>query len=554
MEDKFLNDDTTMHDLLQGMPEKVNTGTIVQARVLEKSADGVIVDVGVKMDALIPKNEFPEFEKSLPFNVGDTIPVLVQTISQREGETRASWKAAHERAAWEKLAASRQGELPVEAIVRKKVKGGYIADIGVDAFLPGSQLDVRPVHDPQSWINKTITVLITEMDRAKSNVVVSRRKWVEKENARQKEITLASLKEGEVREGIVSSITKFGAFIDIGGIEGLLHVSDISWHRTEKIEKHLKTGQTVKVKVLKFDTAAQRISLGMKQLTPHPWEGIQSRYTAGNTVTGTVTSLTSFGAFLQLEPGVEGLIHNSEFSWKDRNAKPEQFVKKNETVTAMIILVDAAKEKISLSLKRMSQSPWELIKTNYPAGTHVECPVTHLTPFGAFLMLPEGIEGLVHISDFSWTKRINHPDEMVAVGQKVEAVVLDVMPESEKIVLSLKHLTKDPLLSMKKGDVVTGKVTEASDKSAAVELSSGIRAHVRGSELAEDGEKNKIIPTAGQEITAKVIEVKVRERGVELSIRRYEKDQERQMLARYDGKKQDPLTLGDILVDPSEES
>ena len=544
----------SMSDLLAGLPEKVNSGTVVSARVLGKNADGVLVDIGLKMEGLIPKAEFPDFEKGLPFKEGESIQVLIRQIEGHDNYHRVSWRSAREMSAWDKLFAAFKGEHPIEATIVKKVKGGYVADIGVDAFLPGSQLDLRPSHDVEAWIQKKVQVLITEMDRSKSNVVVSRRKLLEKERSHKREVTVASLAEGQIIKGTVASITSFGAFVDIGGVEGLLHVSDMSWQRTDKPSACVKVGQTIEVKVLKYDAATHRISLGLKQLKPHPWQGVPARYPLGSLVKGRVTTLTNFGAFVELEPGVEGLLHISELSWKDRNAKPQDMLKNGQEVEVKVILVDPAKEKLSLSLKRVGVGPWELAKANHPVGSRLKAPVTHLTPFGAFVMLPEGIEGLVHISDMSWTKKTQHPSDFVAVGQEIEVVVMDVKVESEKIVLSLKHTIPDPLSSVRVGQAVTGRVVRTGESGLTLELTNGIEGHIRQSELSEDGLGRVMIPAAGEEVSAKIVRIDARERRVELSVRRQDRDEERQMLKRYAGQNQQPLTLGDVLVEAESET
>ncbi len=553
-DDKLLIDDISMSDLLAGLPEKVSSGTVVQARVLGKNADGVLVDIGLKMEGLIPKAEFPDFEHTLPFKEGESIPVLVRQVVGQDHYHRVSWKSAREMSAWDKLYAAFQGGTPIDATIAKKVKGGYVVDIGVDAFLPGSQLDLRPSHNVDAWLQKKVSVVITEMDRSKSNVVVSRRKLLERERTRHREVTLVSLAEGQVVSGHVTSITNFGAFVDIGGVEGLLHVSDMSWQRAEKPGACVKVGQPLQVKVLKYDQATHRISLGLKQLQPHPWEGVPARYPVGTVVKGRVTTMTNFGAFVELEPGVEGLIHVSELSWKERATKPQDVLKAGEEVTVKVILVDPAREKVSLSLKRMGASPWELARTNHPAGSRLKGPVTHLTPFGAFVMLAEGIEGLVHISDLSWVKKIQHPSEMVVVGQEIEVVVMDVKVDVEKIVLSLKNTHPDPLSTLGVGQPVTGRVVRSGESGLTLELTSGVEAHIRQSELSEDALGRVQIPAVGDEVTAKITRIDARERRVDLSVRKQDRDEERQMLKRYAGQNQQPLTLGDVLVEAEPET
>jgi small subunit ribosomal protein S1 len=551
VEDKLLIDDMSMSDLLGAIPEKVKAGNTVQARVLGKSPDGVLVDIGLKMEGLIPRSEFPDFDNHLPFKEGETVTVTVRKIEGPDAHTKVSWRAAREVAAWDSLTGPFQAATPIEGVVQRKVKGGYVVDIGVDAFLPGSQVDIRPTRDADVWLNKKISLLITEMDRSKSNVVVSRRKLLERDRAQQREVTLAQLSEGQVLQGTVTSVTKFGAFVDIGGIEGLLHVSDMSWNRTDKADGLVQVGQQLQVKVLKHDAATQRISLGLKQLQKHPWEGVAARYPVGSVVKGRVTTMTNFGAFVELEPGVEGLLHVSELAWKDRVSKPQDLLKVGEEVTVKVLLVDPSKEKLSLSLKRVGQSPWAIVKANHPVGSRVKGPVTHLTPFGAFVMLPEGIEGLVHVSDFSWSQRIQHPSEVVTVGQEVEVVVMDVKVEAEKIVLSIKHTQPDPLSNFRNGQTVEGSVSALSDGAVTVDLGSGIEGFVRHHELAEDVEGHAVQPAVGTPVTAKIVRVDNRDRRIELSIRRYDRDEERRMLKRYSGRNQEPLTLGDVLVETS---
>jgi len=547
VEDQIDFEEMSMGELLEESTQKVSNGALIQARVLGKNSDGVLVDIGLKMEGLIPKSEFPDFEKSLPFKEGEKIPVIVRQIEGHDKNHKISWRAARELSSWDRLIAAQQAGNPLEGKIVKKVKGGYLVDIGVDAFLPGSQLDLRPTHDVEAWVGQTITVLITEMERAKSNVVVSRRKWLDQERHKQREVTLSRVTEGQVVEGTVTSLTSFGAFLDIGGVEGLLHISDLSWKRVEKPDQMIKLKQKLLVKISKFDQATQRISLGLKQLQPHPWEGIQSRYPVGQTIKGKVTSLTNFGAFVELEPGVEGLIHVSELSWKERVAKPQDILKVGEEITVKTLLVDPSKEKLSLSLKRVGQSPWELAKTNHPQGSRIKGKITHLAPFGAFLLLPEGVEGLIHVSDMSWAKRIQHPSEKVTVGQEIEVMVLDVRPEAEKISLSLRHLEKDPLTTLKSGETVTGRVTRTGESGAQVELSNGIEAYIRPQEFADGMDGRPEALEAGQEITAKVIRVESRERKVELSIRRFDRDEERRMLKQYVNNTQGPMTLGDVL-------
>jgi len=553
VEDKLEIEEMSMSELLAESAPRVTNGALVQARVLGKNADGVLADIGLKMEGLIPKAEFPEFEKGvLPFKEGDTIPVIVRQIERQDAHHKLSWRSARELSSWDKLVVAQQAGNPMEGTITRKVKGGYMVDIGVDAFLPGSQLDLRPTRDVEAWVGQKITVLITEMDRSKSNVVVSRRKWLEIDRQKQREVTFSTLAEGQRVTGTVTSVTGFGAFVDIGGIEGLLHVSDMSWKRVEKADQIVKVGQAVDVKILKFDRANNRISLGLKHLQAHPWEGVKERFPIDSVIKGKVTSLTTFGAFVELEPGVEGLIHISELSWTERIGKPQDVLKVGQEVTVKVILVDPAKEKLSLSLKRVGASPWDLAKINHPAGSRFKGKITHLAPFGAFVMLPEGVEGLIHVSDMSWTQRVQNPADKVTAGQEVEVVVLDVRPDAEKISLSIKHLQADPISAVKVGEVLTGRVTRAGEHGVQLELQNGMEGYVRPQEFSEDAEGNPQIPVPGQDVTGKVLRVDTRERKAELSIRRHDRDEERQMIKRYAGQNQDRLTLGDILQESTE--
>ncbi|MBI3291200.1 MAG: 30S ribosomal protein S1 [Elusimicrobia bacterium] len=563
-EGKSLLDDMCMEDLLRELPPERDSGeTVRSARVIGIVPEGVFVDVGLKSEGLIPREELSE-EELKELRPGQNVPVVIRRWGSAEGHAVVSWRQARERQAWERVGEAHRTGAALEGRVSRRVKGGLMVNVGLEAFLPGSQIDRRPVKDIDRWVGQAVKVLVTEVDRGRGNVVVSRRKFVDQEFQLKREVTLASLKQGEVRQGEVTGITSFGAFVDLGGVEGLLHIGDIAWQRTARVDKVLSVGQTIQVKVLKHDPATGRVSLGLKQLTTHPWEGIAARYPVGSQASGRVTTLTNFGAFVEIEPGVEGLIHVSELSWKQRVNHPQAILSAGQTVTVRVLHVDPAKEKLSLSLKRIGPNPWEEVHRNHPIGSRVRGPITHLPSFGAFMMLPEGVEGLIHVSDLFWSRRVRTPSEVLSVGQEVEAVVLEVNAESEKIALSLKHLTDDPLLKYETGAVVTGQVARVGEGGVVVALESDVEGVIpmreigRGAAGSRRGGTKKGVPVktepeeglkVGDAVTAKVLRVDHRERRLELSLKRYEREQERAMVAQYTTPPA-PLSLKELLGEP----
>jgi small subunit ribosomal protein S1 len=432
--------------------------------------------------------------------------------------------------------------------------------------MPASQLDEKQTAHPESWVGQTVKVAVLEMDRAKSNVLVSRRRLIEQEKSVKRAATLNHLQVGQVIKGRVTGLTNFGAFVDIGGIEGLLHVSDLAWQRVDNPNKLLKVGDEIEVKVLKHDAASNRISLGRKQLLAHPWEGVETKFPVGSTVKGKVTGLAEFGAFVELAPAIEGLIHISEFSWTEKVKKPGAVLKVGQEVEAKLIAIDREKEKISLSLKRMGPSPWEEASRLHPIGSKVEGEVTHLANFGAFVKIAPGVEALLKTQDMSWTDRVQNPGSVVKVGDKITAIVLEVNPQQEKMALGLKQLTADPFKTLKIGQEVTGAVSKVADFGLFVKLTNGLDGLVRSSEMQversmfedRNDRSAKPSPTAsykeGDAITASVLKINKKDRKIELSIRKYEKNQEKELLKKYSGKN-DKLTLGETTgwgVEPKE--
>ncbi|OGS18851.1 MAG: hypothetical protein A2219_02405 [Elusimicrobia bacterium RIFOXYA2_FULL_50_26] len=479
--------------------------------------------------------------------VGKQVQVLVQQLHSEKGHPVVSWRQARERSVWETVGVSFKNATPVEGVIRKKIKGGFTVDIGVDAFLPASQLELRMPQDMNKYIGQKLQFLVTEANRGQRNVVLSRRKILEVGQKELRGKLFATLADGQEFEGTVSGITDFGAFVDIGGVDGLLHIGDIAWHRIKKVSDVLSVGQKVKVKVLKIDREKEKISLGMKQLAARPWDSMDERYQAGSIVAGKITSVTDFGAFVELEPGLEGLLHCSEVSWTERDQSFKKHFKPGQEIEVKIIAIDKQKEKISLSLKQLQANPWEEVKLRYPSGTRLKGVVTHLTPFGAFVKLAEGMEGLIHVADMSWTKKIRHPQDVLQVGQEIEAVVMDVNPDNEKISLSLKHLSDDPYRRYRTGAVVSGVVKRIVEFGAFIELEPNVEALVRISEMSAQRVENvSDVLAIGQQVEAKVIKCDPQERKIDVSIKKLEHERERELLKKYVNKAERP-TLGQLL-------
>lgn len=536
-----------MEDLL-GAEVKLEEGKVIKVKVVAVTDDGVVVDLGMKSDGLVPKAEFEHSPELLAeITPGSEIAVIISSFRTEDGHMPVSWKRAREKDAWEKINTAHKANQPIEGIIRRQNKGGYLVDIGLEAFLPASQADTHFSKNADKYIGKKFEFLITEINREKRNIVLSRRKLMDTEKTAKKEKLMAGIKEGDVIEGTVTSITGFGAFVDIGGIDGLLHIGDISWQHIKKVDTVVKTGQKVQVQVLKVDTQAGKVSLGMKQLSERPWNKAVEKYPVGSIVKGKITSITAFGAFVELEPGVEGLLHSSEMSWGSKKDDVKKQLAVGQEIEPKVIALDPEKEKLSLSLKRMQANPWEEASKNYPAGTKIKAVVSHLTPFGAFVKLPEGIEGLIHVADMSWTRKVNHPKDFVKIGQEVECVVVEINPQNEKVSLSLKAVTQDPFKKYRAGTVVTGTVKRIVDFGAFIELEPGLEALVRLSEIAPKRiESASEVLKLGQTVEAKVIKSDPSERKIDISIKKLEHDREKELVKKYTGKEERP-TLGDML-------
>ena len=549
MESTVMTEELGMDDLL-AQSDATKPGAVVEGTVVGQTDSHLLVNVGLKQEAALPLRELAG---AAPQS-GDKISVLIVRMSGPEGRPLVSFRQARERKNWDKIAEAQKAGAVIDGKIVQRIKGGFTVDIGLDAFMPASQADDKPVARPEEWVGRAVRVVVLEMDPAKGNVLVSRRRVVEQEKSVKRAGTLAALEIGKVYQGTVTGLTKFGAFVDIGGVEGLLHVSDLAWTRVDNPQTVLKAGDAVEVKVLKYDAASGRISLGRKQLLPHPWEGIDKRFPIGSLVKGKVTGLAEFGAFVELAPGIEGLIHVSELSWTERVKRPHGILKTGQEIETRIIGIDREKEKISLSLRRVGPSPWEQAFKQFPVGSKVEGEVTHIAPFGAFVKIPGGIEALLKTQDLSWTERIASPQSVVKVGDKITAVVLEVNPNEEKMALGIKQLSPDPLKQLRIGQTVTGQVVKITGFGAFVRLDSGLDGLIRSSEMQLDRSifSDKGSPKAseqtslkeGETVQASVLKVNKKDRKIELSIRRYERDQERELLRKYSGKSPNP-TLGE---------
>lgn len=546
-------EEMTMEELL-GPEQKVEQGKKVKVRVVGASPEGVLVDLGMKSEGLIAKEEFESQEKMAELAPGTEVTVVIERKRSESGHQLVSYRRIMEMESWDKLRDAQKNGAVLEGVVRRKIKGGFMVDLGVEAFLPASQLDIKRVKDENSFIGQKIQVIVTEFNPVKRNVVVSRRKIMEKEQGEMRSKIMETLTEGSIMDGVVSGITEFGAFIDLGGLEGLLHVGDIAWHHVKKVGDVLKQGERVRVKVLKIDKEKGKVSLGMKQLIERPWDKVETKYKAGDVLKGKITSKTDFGMFVELEPGLEGLVHVSEISWDEKGEIAAKKYTKGQEVEVKITAIDKEKEKLSLSIKRMKSNPWEEARKNYPSGAKVKGVVTHLTPFGAFVKLAEGIEGLVHVGDMSWTKKVRHPQDIVQEGQEVEVVVLDVNTSTEKISLSLKHMSEDPFRKYKAGKIVNGTVKRVVEFGAFIELEPGVEALIRNSDITAHKMDHPSQETlkVGQVVEAKVVKSDIVEKKIDISIKRLELDREKELLKRYSNKENIP-SLGQVLEQHGED-
>ncbi len=498
-------------------------GTIITGKVQKVDSDGVLIDIGYKSDGLIPLYEFSPHELK-KLTVGAPIEVMLDMLENFEGRVILSYEKAKAEKAWKEIMKLYDEGKPVEGIVSHKVKGGLSVDIGIPAFLPGSQVDTQRVADFDQFVGKPITAHIIKVNQKRGNVIISRRKYLNEERAESRKVVLDTLEAGAIMDGIVKNITKYGAFIEIGGgLDGLLHITDMTWGRIGHPSELVRIGETIKVKVLSFDKDTEKISLGMKQLTDNPWETIKPEIKVGERIKGKISSITDYGLFVEVQPGVEGLIHISEVSWTDRIADLHRHFKVGDEVEALVVSLDKENRRMSLSIKQLEQNPWEVISEQYNVGQKISGKVSNVTEFGIFIQLAPGIDGLVHISDFSWTEHIEHPADRYKKGEEVTAVITSISPEEKKISLGIKQLTPNPWEEIEKqypvGSTVEGEVSKLTTFGAFIKLPSGVEGLVHISEFAGNGEKAEDVLKVGEKRAFKVIKVSPEDHKLGLSMR-----------------------------------
>jgi small subunit ribosomal protein S1 len=497
---------------------------IVKGTVVQVTKDYAVVDIGYKSEGQVPIQEFGLLEGKPNVKAGDKVDVLLESRENDTGMVVLSKEKADKMRIWDEISAACERDELVEGTIVGRVKGGLSVDIGVKAFLPGSQVDLRPIRNLDKLIGEKYKFKVIKFNKKRGNIVLSRRVLLEKEREELKKDTLQRLKEGAVLTGIVKNLTDYGAFIDLGGIDGLLHITDMSWGRVGHPSEMINVGDELKVIVLKFDPATERVSLGLKQIQEDPWAHAATRYPPGTRVQGKVVSLTDYGAFIEMEPGVEGLVHISEMSWTKRVKHPSKVMAIGDQVAAVVLDVDAKAKRISLGMKQIEPNPWTLLEEQYPIGSVIRGQVRNVTDFGIFVGVQEGIDGLVHVSDISWTQRIKHPGDLFKKGDEVEAVVLNIDVENERFSLGIKQLHPDPWTELPNkypiGSRVKGKVTKVADFGAFVEIEPGIEGLVHVSELRDERVENpRDVVKEGDELDVKVIDMDPHERKVALSVK-----------------------------------
>jgi small subunit ribosomal protein S1 len=543
-------------DLFETSAKSVKEGEVVRGTVLSVDEDHVQIDIGFKSEGLVPTWEFMDDDGKLLVSTGDTVDVLVEEAEDQQGRIVLSKEKADRLLIWDEISRAYKADEPVEGTVIARVKGGLAVDIGVKAFLPGSQVDLRPVRNLEYVVNQKLKFKIIKFNKRRGNIVLSRRALLETERRKLRETTLQTLAPGQIIDGVIKNLTDYGAFIDLGGIDGLLHVTDMSWGRVNHPSELFRVGDEIKIKVLKFDPDSERVSLGLKQIQPDPWIDASIRYPIGKRIRGNVVSLAEYGAFVELEPGIEGLIHVSEMSWTKRIKHPSKVVSTEDTVEAVVLDVDERERKISLGMKQIEENPWTVIEQTYPIGTRVSGTIRNITNFGIFVGLDEGIDGLVHVSDVSWTEQIKHPGEKFKKGDTVDAVVLKIDKENEKFSLGIKQLQPNPwdeiLTRYPVSSEVTGEVTSLADFGAFVKLEEGIEGLIYSSELAAERVENPSdVVQVGQQVTALIVKVDPVEQKIALSIRALSDREQRKALKKLAAQQSQSqtTTLGDLLAE-----
>ena len=513
------------YDLLASMlnntTNKLKAGEIVKGTILAISGNDVLIDIGYKAEGSVPVSDFKDEE----IKIGGTCDVLICSLETRSGMVDLSKSKADEKLRWEALLNKYTEGCTINGLVTGKVRGGLTIEVdGITAFLPGSQIDVEPIHDMDEYVGKTLELKLLKINNERRNLILSRRELIEERVAEQKRELLASIQIGQHRTGKVKNITDFGAFIDLNGLDGLLHITDMSWGRVKHPSEVLKVGDELEVVVLDVDLDRERVSLGLKQTQKNPWDGIEERYPIGAKFHGKVVNLAPYGAFVELEPGIEGLVHISEFSWTKRVAKASDVLKVGDEVDVAILSIDTVNQKIALGIRQTEENPWDTVQKRYPIGSRVKGKVRNFTSYGAFVEIEDGIDGMIHVSDMSWTRKINHPSEMLQKGQEVEAVVLEIDVEQQRISLGLKQASEDPWSSIATrysiGQIVKGKVSKIASFGAFIELEDGVDGLVHISQISNDHvEKVKDALKVGQEVEARIVRVDGGDRRIGLSIK-----------------------------------
>jgi small subunit ribosomal protein S1 len=528
-----------MQELLaQSTFDKLKAGSIVSGVITEIRANEVVVDIGGKAEGVIPANEFSDLGE---LQIGSTIEVILEKLEDKEGNPVLSYEQAQQKKNWENILSKCQEGAIVPGRVKTKVKGGLIVSIGVDSFLPASHIDIQPPKNLDQYVGQTYDFKVLKINHERKNIVLSRRELIEEQRVNKRRDLLEKLQPGQVRKGVVKNITDFGAFIDLDGMDGLLHITDMSWGRIGHPSELLKQGEEIEVMIIDINREKERVSLGLKQTKNNPWDNIDHKFPVGSKIHGKVVNLVPYGAFIELEPGVEGLVHITEMSWTKRINKPSELLKVGQELDAVVLGIQKEEQKVSLGLRQLEPNPWDMVRHNYPVGARVRGKVRNMTTYGAFVELEEGIDGMVHVSDMSWTRKINHPSEMLKKGDEVDAIVLDVDPSQQRISLGMKQLATDPWTDIDSffriGDVVPGVISKITTFGAFIELKDGIDGLVHISQIQEDRvDKIKDVLKPGQEVQARVIKIDREQRRIGLSIKaaNYSAEQLAQETATYE--------------------
>ncbi len=539
-------------ELVESSFHKAQEGEIVSGVVVQITPEYVMIDVGSKSEGQIPLEQFQDEEGALTVAVGDTVQVFLEDSGESSGGVRISKTKADKIRIWDEIAEICETEKTISGKVISRVKGGMQVDIGVPAFLPGSQIDSRPVRNFEKYIGETFEFNVLKYNRKRGNIVLSRRPLLDKARDVKKDFILKALESGEIFTGVVKNITDYGAFVDLGGLDGLLHITDMSWGRINHPADILKVGDEIQVKILKFDPDKERVSLGLKQINPDPWETAEEIFPIDSKWNGKVVSITDYGIFVELQKGVEGLVHVSEMAWTKKPRHPSKMAHIGEEVEVVVLNVDKAQKRISLGMKQLRPNPWDVIAERYPEGTKIEGKIRNVTDFGIFVGIDEGIDGLVHISDISWTQRIKHPAEIYKKGQTVQAVVLNIDKENERFSLGIKQIEEDPWETIPEryptGAKVTGKVTSVTDFGVFLEIEDGIEGMIHVSELSKDRVSSPADFTKeGETLTAMVLKVNKRDKKIALSIKSLDRTPESDQKSYSSSQDVVASNLGDLL-------